>query len=164
MYSVTYLGGGGHAAIGAYLSWCFLHYAPLTSPFYPTIYDCVVGNNERVLLTSCFIASRIIKNLDDHVGCLYRADWLSHRFLEVARVYNLVEICDITNGVSMFVSLMFFQVKFSSSSPYAHIQIAMCIFAMILSSNKPATTLTFAWMFFVLLRRNRRCKKAVTFA
>ena len=63
------------------------------------------------------------------MGCLYRADWLSHRFLEVARVYNLVEICDITNGVSMFISLMFFyEVKCSLSSPYAHIQIAMYIY------------------------------------
>ena len=36
------------------------------------------------------------------MGCFKRVDWLSRRFLEVACVCNLVEICDVTNGVGMF--------------------------------------------------------------
>ena len=48
--------------------------------------------------------------------------------------YSTPMICDVTNGVSMFV-LPIFSVEFSSIS---HIQITMWIFEMIVSPNKPA--------------------------
>ena len=51
---------------------------------------------------------------NDHMGCLYRADWLSRWFLEV----------EVTNGVSMFIllNIIFFDFSlFSDSDRYVGI-------------------------------------------